>query len=76
MKKYIVDQRFKDAEEYVKKGKKPKCYEIDEDVSKLDAGRLESLVSRGLVRVEDDGSDTDPAKAPEQPAPSDPKDKK
>lgn len=75
MKKYIVDQRFKDAEEYVKKGKKPKYYEIDEDVSKLDADRLESLVGRGLVRVEDDGREETPE--PVKPAATtDPKDKK
>jgi hypothetical protein len=78
MKKYIVNEPFKDAAKYVKKGGEAKRYEVGDDVSKFKTDRLEDLVSRNLVRVEDDGNDEDPE--PDETAgadePADPKDKK
>lgn len=46
---HIVAVEFKDAPEYRTPGEEVNTYQVGDDVSHLDAARLESLVQRGFV---------------------------
>ena len=60
MKKYIVKERFRDADEYIAKGGEAQIYEPGTDVSKFDKKRLENLVNLGYVEAQ--GEDDEPKK--------------
>jgi hypothetical protein len=48
---YIVIKRFKDHLQYLLPGDKPVWHNVGEDVSDFDPKRLEVLVQRGLVKL-------------------------